>query len=41
MGFSRAFVEKANHAFDKCAGNHDELSFGVIRTSEDDDNVVE
>ncbi len=34
-------MKEANHAFDEGAGNKDELSFGVVRTPEDDDSVVE
>ena len=41
VGFFRAFVIKAYHAFDESAGDQNERSFRVVRTSEDDDSVVE
>ena len=41
MGPSRAFVKEANNSLDKGANDQDELSFGVVRTPEDDDSVVE
>ena len=41
VGPSRAFVKEANNSLDESAGDKDELSFGVVRTPEDDDSVVE
>ena len=41
MRSSRAFVINANNSFDKGAGDYDKLYFGVGRTPEDDDIIVE
>ena len=41
MSFFRAFVKEADNSLDDGAGDQDELSFGVVRTPEDDDSDVE
>ena len=33
--------QKPNNSFDEGARDHDELSFGVVRTPEDDETIVE
>ena len=41
MSSSRAFVNETDNSLDESTGDQDELSFGVVRTPEDDDTIVE
>ena len=41
MSSSRSFVEKSKNSFNEGADDHDKLLFGVFRTPENHDTIVE